>query len=182
MLCVLGVLKNKKGLSIKKEMLSWLNPLHDVLCIEQDPPGKLFEYPAIYYTLKLAVDMNEPVLYLHTKGAANEAWYQVPVRNMWKNEFGTSNINEYLNFVNTNEPAVATPISGDKGMTVFNGFIINPAAAELLLKTFHKSNNRFYFENLFDNKIFKVQGMIKHNATHDELQNMQRARKLFIRN
>ena len=62
MLCVLGVLKTSKGLQIKNEMLSWLNTKHNVFCVEQEPPGKLFEYPAIYYAIKLAIEMKERVL------------------------------------------------------------------------------------------------------------------------
>lgn len=84
MLCILGVLKTAKGIQIKEEMLAWLNRMHDVFCVEQRTPGKMFEYPAIYYAIMLSIEMNEPVLYVHTKGAANYAWYQIPVREMWK--------------------------------------------------------------------------------------------------
>jgi len=98
-LCVFGVLKTAEGLKIKEEMLEWLNPLYNVLCIEQDPPGTMFEYPAIKYALKLSIEMNEPVLYIHTKGAANKkTWYQTGVRNIWKNEFSNeTHVNEMFN-------------------------------------------------------------------------------------
>ena len=179
MLCVLGVLKTDNGIKIKQEMLSWLQPMHNVLCIEQEPPGKLFEYPAIYYAIKLAVNMNEPVLYLHTKGAANYAWYQIPVRQMWKNEFGTDRISLYLDAVNCVEPAVSTPISKENGSTVFNGFIMNPAAAKLLQTTFHQSTDRFYFENLFNHTEYKISGILTQNATEQQLENMQHNKQLF---
>ena len=179
MLCVLGVLKTSKGLQIKNEMLSWLNTKHNVFCVEQEPPGKLFEYPAIYYAIKLAIEMNEPVLYLHTKGAANYAWYQIPVRQMWKNEFGTDRIKLYLDAVNCIEPAVSTPISKENGSTVFNGFIMNPSAAKLLQNTFHQSSDRFYFENLFNNNEYKISGILTQNATEQQLENMQHNKQLF---
>jgi len=179
MLCILGVLKTDKGLEIKKEMLNWLNNMHNVFCVEQDPPGILFEYPAIHYAIKVSIDMNEPVLYVHTKGAANYAWYQTPVRQMWKNEFGTNRINLYLNAVDCDEPAVATPISKFNGSTVFNGFIMNTAAAKLLSNTFHKSTDRFYFENLFNPIEYKISGILTQNATEQQLENMQRNRQLF---
>ena len=67
MICVFGVLKTKDGIKIRDEMLQWLEPLYDVLKIEQDPPGKLVEYPAIKFACQSAIEMNEPVLYLHTK-------------------------------------------------------------------------------------------------------------------
>ena len=41
MICVFGILNTKDGKAIKKEMLEWLEPIYDVLKIEQDPPRKV---------------------------------------------------------------------------------------------------------------------------------------------
>ena len=46
-LCVLGCLLTEAGKAIKTEMLSWLEQEYDVLCIDQNPPGSMFEYPPI---------------------------------------------------------------------------------------------------------------------------------------
>ena len=94
MLAVMGVLRTEKGLLIKERISRYLRPRFDILYVEQDPPGVLFEYPAIRYALKLAIDMNEPVLYIHTKGAADphHMWYQTPVKKLWEQEFGTEKV------------------------------------------------------------------------------------------
>lgn len=149
--CVFGVLKTEKGMIIKDNILSYLNERCDVLCIEQEPPGILFEYPALKYTLKMAIDLNCPVLYLHTKGAVdpNHSWYQEYVRKLWKVEFGTDKIFESYNKIISETPKIICPIAGKDGrQTWWNGFIINPAAAKELTKTFHYDRNRYYYEEM----------------------------------
>ena len=71
MICILGCLDNKEGKEICSEMLKWLEKEHSVFVVHQAPPGKEFEYPAIKKVLDCAIQLNEPVLYLHTKGAGN---------------------------------------------------------------------------------------------------------------
>lgn len=189
MICVLGCLDSKSGLVICKEMLSWLKPEHDVLEIHQPMPGSLYEYPALNYVIRTAIDMNEPVLYLHTKGAGNPippkmtdyilnekikhpkevkpGDCQKTVRNMWKHEFTGERLNDYLKVVNTNEPYVACPLTGKEKVTWQNGFIINPAAAKILKNSFHLSKNRYYYENMFCKTSIKVVGLIS-NSCHRE--------------
>ena len=41
MICVFGILKTKDGIKIRDEMLKWLEPIYDILKIEQDPPRKI---------------------------------------------------------------------------------------------------------------------------------------------
>ena len=96
MLSVMGVLKTAKGLIIKERLTKYLKPRFDILYIEQEPPGKLYEYPAIKYALKLAIEMDEPVLYIHTKGASDphHMWYQTPVKKLWEHEFGTKKVED----------------------------------------------------------------------------------------
>lgn len=148
MLAVMGVLKTEKGMIIKDRISNYLKLRFDILYIEQDPPGKLFEYPAIKYALKMAIEMNEPVLYIHTKGAADphHTWYQTPVKKLWEYEFGTKKVEESYKRVCCDEPLVICPIAGTANQTWWNGMIINPAAAKLIMKTFHYDKNRFYYE------------------------------------
>ncbi len=185
MLAVLGVLKTEAGIEIKKEMLSWLEKEHDVLCIEQEPPGIEFEYPAIKAAIRLSIDMNEPVLYLHTKGAANKIPLnyktammaatvnfpisakpkdcQIIVRNMWKHEFTGERLKLYNDIVNTTVPTVACPLTGKEKLTWQNGFILNSFAAKELLKTFHFTNNRWYYEQMFNNTSINVKGVLSND-------------------
>lgn len=177
---VLGVLKTECGLKIKDEILEKLNK-HKFLIIEQEPPGKQAEYPAIKYAIKLAIELNEPILYLHTKGASNQIPSITPgrktfanfmpsgaklkdwqpcVRKMWYHEFG-ENIDKYLETVNENKPIVACPYTGSGKATWQNGFIMNPLAAKELQKVFHFTTNRYWYEVMFNNcKNVIVKGLI----------------------
>lgn len=188
MIGVLGVLKTERGLLIKKEILENLKE-HNFLIIEQDPPGKQAEYPALKYAIKLAIELNEPVLYLHTKGAFNEIpptskipgrksmaafmpstatlkdW-QPCVRKMWYHEFG-KNIVKYLETVNENKPIVACPYTGSGKATWQNGFIMNPLAAKELQKVFHFTTNRYWYEVMFGEcKNVEVKGIISTEICH----------------
>ena len=148
MLAVMGVLKTEKGKKIKERISNYLKPRFDILYVEQEPPGKMFEYPAIRYALQLAIEMDEPVLYIHTKGAADpyNMWYQTPVKKLWEKEFGTEKVEENYKKVCCDAPTIICPIAGSANQTWWNGMIINPAAARLLMKTFHFDKNRYYYE------------------------------------
>lgn len=161
MLCVFGILKTEAGLKIKEEMLDWLKPIYDIVEVEQEPPGIQFEYPAIKKTCELALEKNEPVLYIHTKGAANDTWIQKPVRHLWKTEFGKKQrAEELFRIANCDTPHVVCPYSGQGRETWFNGFIINPSAASILIANLKKPDDceRHYYEQMFKNlkdiKIF----------------------------
>ena len=132
--CVLGVLKTEEGLRIKEEMQLWLRPNYEVICVEQDPPGELIEFPAMLEAIMLSLHTNEPILYLHTKGAANIHGNQKFVRQLWQYEF-TKNADWYFKQIEADEPKVAAPIvSKKRGITWFNGFSFNPAAANNMIK------------------------------------------------
>ena len=148
MLCVFGVLKTKTGLLIKDRITNYLKDRFNILYIEQEPPGTMFEYPALKYALKMAVELNEPVLYIHTKGAANpyKMWYQKPAKQMWEQEFGTEKVIQNFKLVDTEVPTIACPVIGPNNETWFNGKIINPAAAKIILETFHFDKDRYYYE------------------------------------
>lgn len=82
--CVLGVLKSSRGLQIRDEMLSWLLKEYNVYCVEQEMPGKLFEYPALRFAQWLCTEKDcEDVLYVHTKGAGRPSDVQKKIRKMW---------------------------------------------------------------------------------------------------
>jgi hypothetical protein len=186
MICILGCLDNRNGLIICSEMLEWLEKEHTVLVVHQEPPGKAFEYPAIKMALETSIEKNEPVLYLHTKGAGNpiptyykermmakEVNYpksakpedcQRVVRMMWKHEFTGKRLKDYLDAVNTSEPTVACPMTGKERLTWQNGWIINPAGAKELLKTFHLDKNRYYYECMFQNANIRIKGIISEDC------------------
>ena len=170
MICVLGCLDTCRGLRICNEMKIRLGKYHKIFEVHQNPPGTEFEYPAIYYALHMALDANCPVLYLHTKGSGNTIPLNykdahmsprvkypseaVPedcqkiVRMMWYNEFCSGRLNYYLNAVNTSEPTMACPMCGVTRTTWHNGWRIDSSGAKELLKTFHKDNNRYYYETM----------------------------------
>ena len=82
--CVLGVLKSPRGLQIRDEMLSWLLNEYNVYCVEQEMPGKLFEYPALRFAQWLCTEKDcDDVLYVHTKGAGRPSDVQKKIRKMW---------------------------------------------------------------------------------------------------
>lgn len=185
MVCILGCLDTEEGLKICKEMREWLDKEHSVFVVHQAPPGNKFEYPAIKCAIDTAITLNEPVLYLHTKGAANKIPLnyktammspdvkfpkeaksedcQKIVRLMWKEEFTGDRLLNYLNAVNTNSPVVACPLTGKEQLTWQNGWIINPSDAKELSKTFHFDSNRWYYEQLFENTNIKVNGILSND-------------------
>ena len=82
--CILGVLKSLRGVQIKDEMLSWLLNEYNVYCVEQEMPGKLFEYPALRFAQWLCTEKGcDDVLYVHTKGAGRPSDVQKKIRKMW---------------------------------------------------------------------------------------------------
>lgn len=145
MIAVLGVLNTEYGAAAKAEMLSWLAPYYDVIVVEQEPPGRLYEYPAIQAACDIAVKEDSPVLYLHTKGAGNPSPVQKTIREMWWVQF-TKNQEAYFKQVDTAEPRISTPIMGPNKETWFNAFYVNPAAAAILLTKLKPDPNRYVFE------------------------------------
>lgn len=184
MICILGCLDTDEGKRICDEMEYWLKKEHDVFTVHQNPPGTLFEYPAIKTVIQTAITMDEPVLYLHTKGAGNPIPKdyqhrmmhrtinfpatakpedcQKIVRNMWKHEFTGERLKLYLEKVNTSEPIVCCPYTGKEKVTWQNGWVINPSAAKILKNQFTYDKNRYYFETLFSNineiKVIGIRG------------------------
>jgi hypothetical protein len=144
--CVLGVLKTEEGLRIKEEMLAWLESKYEVFVIEQEVPGKLYEWPALKFAADLSENSMEPVLYLHTKGAGNPREQQRWVRNFWRDEF-VGHIDQYFEAVDVLNPTVVAPIVSKKNRICwFNGFVINPLAAKELNKNITLKTDRMWYE------------------------------------
>ena len=168
--CVLGVLKTELGLKIKEEMLAWLSPLYDVITVEQEVPGVLYEYPALAAAAKLSMATNEPVLYLHTKGAAMPNNAQPLVREFWKREFGRYS-DKYFEKANVNKPVVVAPITGTKNRVCwFNGYVMNPQAAKFIDLVITTKSDRMWFEQgILNEANVKTIGLLDENAEVPEV-------------
>ena len=83
-----------------------------IIEVEQDPPGKLFEYPALKVLIDKCIQDNIPYLYIHTKGAANTTSVNGNVRKIWKHEFSTSRFNNYTKLLQSDIPLVICPWTG----------------------------------------------------------------------
>ena len=151
-ICVLGVLANERGLVIKKELLSWITAKYDCIAVNQDPPGKLFEYPALWVAQQTAISLNKPVLYLHTKGAANpkNVYNQTRVRKLWQFEFD-AHYTDYINLINSGDCVVACPFTGTKTHTTWmNGFMATPGAWKIANNIVPpKNGDRYPYEHCF---------------------------------
>ena len=152
--CVLGVLLSENGKQIEQYMLSWLTKEYKVFCVRQPAPGTLFEYPALRYAQLLSLENGEPVLYLHTKGAANKGRSQRQTINMWKFEFVDS-VADYEK--NLEQFDVVLPYSGPQNITWLNGFIASPEAYAKI-PPIAPEQNRFLFEILFKGTDLKFHG------------------------
>ena len=174
--CVMGVLRTDKGLKIKTRITDYLAPRFSIFYVEQDPPGTMFEYPGIKCALDMAIDIKLPVLYIHTKGAADphHMWYQTPVKKLWEREFGTEKVLETYKRAMTTVPTVICPIAGSAKQTWWNGMIINPAAAHEIKKTFHFDTNRFYYEFSMCNlpAVHVISSAIEGTLNEDDTNNM----------
>lgn len=154
--CVLGVLETKLGLRIKDEMTSWLIQNYDLYIIAQASPGALFEYPALFFAQQLSGRLNCPVLYLHTKGAANNSEIQKRIRQLWKNEFTGERSRLYID----SKADVTCPFLGPNNETWYNGMYISPKAFASV--SISPSDNRYDFQRLFAQKTnLKFRGIIK---------------------
>ena len=189
MLVVLGCLLNERGKKIKEEMLDALKE-HRIITVDQEPPGKLFEYPGIRTAAKASIDFNEPVLYIHTKGAGNAVpWYlfaklpnraivedmpvgakpedwQGTVRKFWYNEFTGERLKVYLDELRSDVPFVVCPFSGKDKSTWQNAFIINPLAGNEIIRNLRLTSDRDYYEHIFtDMENVQVKGIIYNDIT-----------------
>lgn len=110
-LCVLGAADCPRGIAIAEEMLEWIVPHFNVFVLKHD--GSTFEYAALKFLQNLIISgtYNEPIFYLHTKGAYHVRRESEAVRRMWKAEFFNRQA-LYLRAVDRPEATLATPYSG----------------------------------------------------------------------
>lgn len=146
--CVLGVLLSEEGKRIEQYMLSWLTKEYNVISIRQPMPGYLFEFPALRFAQLFSVENKEPVLYLHTKGAANQSKIQRKIVNMWKHEFVVRKL-EYDNRIDQYD--LLLPYSGYQAITWFNGFIASSKAFSSI-PPLVLVDDRYFYERIFEGK------------------------------
>lgn len=182
--CVLGVLKTVEGLIIKEEMLGWLNEKYDVTLVEVDPPNDIeFELPFIKKACEVAIESNEPVLYLHTKGAGNKNSTQPIVRNAWQYAF-TKDQNFYFDSVNTTVPTAASLfVDVVNKVCWYNAFVFNVAAAKQILTVLKPHTDRYWFEQgMLTEANVDVVGNVEsdnYNKAYTDLLQYAAARNLF---
>lgn len=152
--CILGVLLSDNGKKIEKYMLSWLTKKYNVFSIRQPLPGTLFEYPALKFAQLFSTEYKEPVLYLHTKGAANPSKQQRQIINMWRHEFADSKAS-YERMLDNYD--LLLPYSGPQNITWMNGFFAT-AKAFASIPPISVFDNRFYYEILFKGSYLSCYG------------------------
>lgn len=158
--CIFGILESKQGLLIRDEMLSWLKLEYDVWCVYQRLPGRLFEYPALRFAQYMSIQDNiDRLLYVHTKGAANNSEIQKRIRTLWRHEFTGSRTKLYIN----DNADVVCPFCGTSKETWYNGMFISKHAFESIGRLV-PSHDRYDYQRLFRNcSDVTMKGLIKNN-------------------
>ena len=152
--CILGVLLSENGIKIEQYMLSWLMKEYDVFSIRQPLPGVLFEYPALRFAQLYSTEFNTPILYLHTKGAANPRRQQRRIINMWRHEFVDLKA-EYEKRLDNYD--ILLPYSGPQNITWLNGFIATVNAFSSI-SPIPILENRYLYEILFKGSSLSCYG------------------------
>lgn len=163
-ICVLGCLLTEAGKLIKAEMIEQFRKKYDIIAVNQEPPGKFFELPAISFAQTISISTNKPVLYVHTKGAAHSqnVYTQSKCREMWYDEF-ISHYDYYFKYISQHNDQVACPFTGGTKYTWINGFLGGPNAWKML--TLQHTSDRYYYEYIFRNTRVNVHGRIMNNVT-----------------
>ena len=170
--CVLGVYETLNGLDIAGEMSIWLKKYYKLFKVTQEPiEGNLCEYPALLFASDFCMGLNEPVLYVHTKGAANTTPVQEVVRTLWKREFKQYK-GWYEEQIEGDEPKVICPITTNEEIAWYNGFVMNPAAAKIIHDRLTIEDRYFYEKKLLVGSGIKVIG-------HYEAEKLQVTKKMF---
>lgn len=144
----MGVLRTDLGIKIKEEMLEWLIPLYNVTTVEVDPPNDVeFEYPFLKKACEVSIDNVEPVLYLHTKGAACDNQAQPLVRGLWRHEFGKTRDLYFDTASKFAEAVTVAPFTSlANSICWFNGFVMNYTAAEQINNKLRIAKDRYWYE------------------------------------
>lgn len=164
LICVFGILVNKLGLKIEKEMTNWLEKEYIIYKVYQKYPGTLYEYPALKFAQWLVENKNISfLLYLHSKGASrkNIILRSKLIRNLWKNEFTKPRNQLYISQIVNNKTDVAVPLR--KGIvTWYNGMFISKRAFQFNNIIFNK--NRYVYEYYFKNNYTRIKGIVSDNC------------------
>ena len=165
-LCIFGILENKNGYKIEKEMLEWLLPEYDVYCVYQKYPGILYEYPAIRFAQYIINNKkNDYALYIHSKGAFYPSQLQNDIRDVWKIEYTKSNKINYVRPLKKNIADVTCIITNQGKITWFNSFFATKKGFNFLGKI-KPSKCRYDFESQFSKTNAKVLGILSNNSHH----------------
>lgn len=155
-IAVLGIMTTPEGLKIADEMCAWMQPIYELHKVEHD--GSLFELPALKAAQALSIERNEPVLYIHTRGAVNVWRTTIPTRKMWKEEFGRQWLKYFTVAGMQQKPVVVCPFVDSDRETRYNGFVANPSAwAQLDLQP---TKDRMDYERLWRDKECTVLGLL----------------------
>ncbi len=141
-IAVIGCLKTDKGMKILKELLSWVPNKFHTYIVYQDPPGNLYEYPAMKWAKDIAKIYNKPVMYIHTKGAVYTRRENDWVRANWKDFY--LNHFDWINKNISNNNTVCCLYTGKTKIPWFNNFIATPDAWEQA--KIIQTNDRWYYE------------------------------------
>jgi hypothetical protein len=169
-ICIFGCLLTEQGYCIKSEMLSWLIDKYQVICVNQKSPGILYEYPALNCAQLTAKKYHCPILYVHTKGAANShnVYEQAKVRQLWKTEF-VDHFDYYYNIVSTDPLAVGAPFVSDApfGNTWMNGFIAGERAwHNACIEPPKQPLGRYRYECIFRDVLYHPYSRIISHINH----------------
>ena len=156
--CVLGILDTPRGHEIAKGMLEWLRPIYNVYPVIHN--GQQFELPALQRARNLAF-ADEPVLYLHTRGAVNTYNTTAPTHRMWREEFGHQWQKYYDILLQHSKPLVLSPFVDNNRTTRYNGIFANAAAWQRAI--LEPTKERHDYEHIWrgDDET-KVLGMLVH--------------------
>lgn len=145
--CVLGVYGSCRGLLIRDQMRTWLDKAYDVTEVQVEPPNDvLFEEPFLRKACEVALESGEPVLYLHTKGAAMYNPVQCRVRDFWKWTFGEDG-DRYFALADKEVPTCSSWFGTEEDPCCwYNGFVMNVPAARAILNVLNPHKDRYWFE------------------------------------
>lgn len=174
-ICVLGIVDSERGRAIAKDMLAWLEPKYEVIQVLHD--GTRFEEPALVEAQTTSLIRQEPVLYLHTRGAYNVHKTTAPTHRMWRDQFGTEKTDRYFRLIDSTHPIVACPFTGSKGVTWYNGFVANPSAWKIV--QIPAPSERMQYERLFVNSGIDVIGLLT-NMPDNEQEDSVHAARLYL--
>lgn len=165
LICVFGILVNKLGLKIEKEMTNWLEKEYIIYKVYQKYPGILFEYPALKFAQYLVEKKNISfILYLHTKGASYYKKISLRprlIRNLWKKEFSRPRNQLYISQLIKNEADITIPLRTGIA-TWYNGMFISKRAFQLNNILLYR--NRFVYEVYFKNNHTRIKGIVSNNC------------------